>query len=204
MAARTTVEVRSLRDQIFLAEQSRWVTPGVSILKARSHEIAGVDRVQAALPDSTVLLEYVVANPRSYCVVISRRSARIVPLIGRTELEALISPCVKGLKSRHVQKAEGRQLYAAVMKPIAEVACHRNLVVVRDGPLHLLPFEALIDMSGRYVVQTKMVLYAPSATAFHLLHQQQESAVPLQSLPGRWRCSVLTGSAEQSGRHPGR
>lgn len=181
MAARTTNEVRRLRNQIFLAEQSRWVTPGVSILKVRSHEIAGVDRVQAALPDSTVLLEYVVANPTSYCVVISRRSARIVPLKGRTELEVLIAAYVKGLKSRHVQKAEGRQLYTAVLGPIAELAGHRNLVVVRDGPLHLLPFEALIDMSGRYVVQTKMVLYAPSATAFHLLHQQQESAVSRRS-----------------------
>jgi CHAT domain-containing protein len=178
MAARSTGEVRRIRNEIFLAEQSRWVTPGVSILKARSHEISGVDRVQAALPESTVLLEYVVANPRSYCVVISRRSVRIVPLRGRTELEALIAPYVEGLKSRHVQKSEGRQLYAALLGPIAEAAGHRSIVVVRDGPLHLLPFEALIDMSGRYVVQTKMILYVPSATAFYLLHQQQESGVP--------------------------
>src|SRR5271157_256909 len=37
MAARSTAEVRNIRDQIFMAEQSRWVTPDVNILK-RSEE----------------------------------------------------------------------------------------------------------------------------------------------------------------------
>ena len=35
MAARSTDEVRSLRDQIFMTEQTRWVTPGVSMLKSQ-------------------------------------------------------------------------------------------------------------------------------------------------------------------------
>ncbi len=33
MAARSTDEVRSLRDQVFMMEQARWVAPGVSVLK---------------------------------------------------------------------------------------------------------------------------------------------------------------------------
>jgi tetratricopeptide (TPR) repeat protein len=35
MAARSLDEVRSLRDQIFMTEQARWVTPGVSVLKIK-------------------------------------------------------------------------------------------------------------------------------------------------------------------------
>src|SRR5581483_11503356 len=34
MAARSIEQVRDLRDQIFIAEQAKWITPGASILKA--------------------------------------------------------------------------------------------------------------------------------------------------------------------------
>jgi len=32
---RSTSEVRQIRDQIFLVEQARWITPEISILKAQ-------------------------------------------------------------------------------------------------------------------------------------------------------------------------
>jgi CHAT domain-containing protein len=42
-------------------------------------------------------------------------------------------------------------------------------VVVRDGRLHLVPFDGLIDASGRYVAVSRTVVYAPSASSFYLL-----------------------------------
>ena len=80
MAARSTAQVRSVRDQIFMAEQSRWVTPDVNILKARAHETIGVASIERSLNPSTSILEYVVADPQSYCLVISHDGSRIVPL----------------------------------------------------------------------------------------------------------------------------
>ena len=44
MAARSTGEVRSLRDQIFSMEQTRWITPGASVLKTKSRETVGSNR----------------------------------------------------------------------------------------------------------------------------------------------------------------
>src|SRR2546425_1164763 len=78
MAARSTDEVRSLRDQIFMTEQTRWVTPGVSILKTTSRETVDLEQIQQALAPSVVLLEYVIADPHSYCLTISRNGPRIV------------------------------------------------------------------------------------------------------------------------------
>ncbi len=46
MAARSTNEVRSLRDQIFMMEQTRWVTPGVSVLKTKPRETVGLEQIQ--------------------------------------------------------------------------------------------------------------------------------------------------------------
>src|SRR5579872_7399457 len=65
MAARSTADVGNLRDQIFMTEQARWVTPGVSVLKTKSREMVGLDQIQQALAPSVVLLEYVIADPSS-------------------------------------------------------------------------------------------------------------------------------------------
>ena len=46
------------------------------------------------------------------------------------------------------------------------------MVVVRDGPLHLLPFEAFMGPHGRYLAQAAVVSYAPSVTSFHLLSRE--------------------------------
>ena len=93
MAAQSTDEVRRLRDEIFLVEQSRWVTPGVSILKTRARETIGIGSIQRGLAPSTVILEYVVANPSSYCLVISRDLVRIVRLEGKSRIDELVAAC---------------------------------------------------------------------------------------------------------------
>jgi hypothetical protein len=70
MAARSTREVASLRDEIFMEEQGRWITPGASVLKANPRETVKIEQLQKSLPPSTVLLEYVMGDPNSYCLTI--------------------------------------------------------------------------------------------------------------------------------------
>ncbi len=171
MAARSTEQVRSIRDQIFMAEQSRWVTPDVSILKARAHETAGLDRVERLLSPSISILEYVVADPQSYCLVISRGNSRIVPLAGRNRINRLATAYLRAVKAKQAAREEGHQLYDALLRPVAEVSNHGTLVIVPDGPLHLIPFEALVDPSEKYLVETHTVIYEPSSSSLYLLTQ---------------------------------
>jgi CHAT domain-containing protein/tetratricopeptide (TPR) repeat protein len=173
MAAQSTAEVRTIRDQIFMAEQARWVTPDVSILKARAHATVGIERVEGSLSPSSVILEYVVADPQSYCLVISRGSSRIVQLASRKTIDTLVETYSKAVKTKQPAREEGRQLYNALLRPIAESTRKETLVVIRDGPLHLVPFEGFVDESGRYVVETHTVIYEPSAASFYLLAQQR-------------------------------
>ena len=83
-----------------MAEQSRWVTPDVSILKARAHASVGIERVERSLSPSSVILEYVVADPQSYCLVISHGSSHIVPLAGREHINALVATYLKAVKTK--------------------------------------------------------------------------------------------------------
>src|ERR1700761_199453 len=91
MAARSTDDVRSLRDQIFLKEQARWITPGSGVLKTQPREAVPMEQIQQALAPAAVLLEYVIADPASYCLMISRNGASIVRLGSKRQIEALVT-----------------------------------------------------------------------------------------------------------------
>lgn len=175
--ARSTNEVRRIRDQIFLVEQARWVTPEISILKARAHEPITMQQVQRQLDPADVLLEYVVADPHSYCLVISKTDARIVSLAGREGIEPVIAAYLKAVKAKSAARKEARALYDALLAPLATER-KPHLIVVRDGPLHLIPFDGFIDDAGRYVAETHTVVYEPSASSYYLLASQKRRPAP--------------------------
>jgi len=177
--ARSSAEVRRISDQIFTVEQSRWVTPEVSILKSQAHNRVGIDQLQHSLGASSVILEYVVADPRSYCLVVSHSNARIVILAGEHEIEALISAYLKPVRAKQPAIAEARALYDVLLRPIPEAAQKEDLVVIRDGQLHFVPFDGLIDPAGHYVVETQNVIYEPSSTVFVLLTTQKSRTHPI-------------------------
>jgi CHAT domain-containing protein len=174
MTARSTDEVRSLRDQIFMMEQARWVTPGVSVLKTKSRETVGIEQLQQALSPSAMLLEYVIADPNSYCLTISRTGFRIVRLGNKVRIEALVSAYLKAVKAKLPAVTEARTLYDALLLPIPEATQKDSLIIVRDGQLHLVPFDGLREVSGRYVAETRTVIYSPSATSFSLLTEPKQ------------------------------
>ena len=170
--ARSTSEVRAIRDQIFMAEQSRWATPSLNILKARAHATFGVEQIEKRLSPSAVILEYVVADPKSFCLVVSHSGSRIISLPGKEKIDTLIKVYLKVVKSKAPAREESRNLYNALLRPISESSQKETLVIIRDAGLHLVPFEGLEDGSGRYVVETHTVIYEPSATSWFLLAQE--------------------------------
>lgn len=175
MAARSIDDVRKLRDQIFLAEQAKWITPGASILKTKADEAVLIAILQTAVPKNAVLLEYVVAEPESYCLAITNTSAEIFHLEGKAHLEKLIAGYLKKVKSKQNAGPESRGLYDALIRPLRDLPKKDLFVVIRDGQLNLVPFDALRAPSGRYIVETKAILYSPSATTFYRLTSEQSS-----------------------------
>ena len=167
--AKTAAQVRGVRDKIFLAEQARWLAPGSSSWKSRPLEPIALDEVQRTLSASEVMLEYVLAEPRSYCLVITHDATHVVVLPGRQAIENLVGAFLTKIKAKQRAAVEAGQLYEALLKNIAETRKER-WIIVPDGKLHLLPFDALRDKTGQYLVNLHTITYAPSATSMYLMN----------------------------------
>jgi len=167
--AKSAEQVHEIRDKIFFAEQARWLTPASSTWKSQPWQTIPMERIREGLTPNELVLEYVMAQPHSYCLAIGRDFARIVPLADRESIESAVLAYLKTLKTKGASRAQGGHLYAALLSDIPETAKKERLIIVPDGRLHLLPFDALVDGAGSYLVSSHTITYAPSATSLYLI-----------------------------------
>jgi tetratricopeptide (TPR) repeat protein len=80
-----------------------------------------------------------------------------------------------------------RKLYQKLFRPLENFIGERDLVVVPVGALHYVPFHAL--KNGGYLIESREVVYAPSATVWHFL--QQKSAAK------KFEKALLVGFADE-------
>ncbi len=128
--------------------------------------------LQKDLGADTVLLEYFVTPEETILWILDGNGVRgqALPISG-DELTALIRAARTDL-TRPASKETGRltrtleRLYAVLIAPAEPaLAGKTRVVVVPHGPLHLLPFAALLDAGGRPLVARAAVAMAPSGSA---------------------------------------
>jgi CHAT domain-containing protein len=129
-------------------------------------------QVQKALKPDETLLEYVLAEPNSFCIATSRTHAalRVLP-IGRKTIEQLVQRYVDGIRTKKTGTEEAKELYGSLLLPISEIATGKRLVIVPDGILNLLPFDALQKSDGQYLLKSAVISYTPSATVLNALRR---------------------------------
>jgi CHAT domain-containing protein len=128
----------------------------------------GLDEVAASLDRTTALLEYVAGRgtePTTLFIVTRDTTvARTLPPLD--SLGASIERFVALLSSGSEARGLARSLGAALIGPALAVLPSRveNLVVVPDGALFRVPFDALRTADDRFLVERAAVSVAPSAT----------------------------------------
>jgi CHAT domain-containing protein len=127
----------------------------------------------ARLPSGSALVLYHVAGERLHAIAVTRERSRGVDLgPWRPVADAVAGYLRLASTPDGPEAALARRLHAALLAPLAsDLATSSRLVVVPDGALAFLPFEALLDASERpkRLVETVEVVYAPAATAYDLL-----------------------------------
>jgi CHAT domain-containing protein len=181
-AAQSDRQIRELRDEIFIAEQRRWITPEVNILKTVAHNPVTLTAVEMDLSPAEAILEYVVDDPASYCMAITRDGVHLAKLKGRKALFEEADAFLREVKAKHRAQAEARRLYTDLIDAVPGIRDKERLIIVRDGPLHLVPFDALIDGGNHYLVESRIVTYAPSASSLLLLRSRRHRRASVQGV----------------------
>lgn len=162
---------------------------------------------QKVLDGQTVLMEYSLGADASYLWAVSSTEARLYELPGRAVLDKLVedfraqlipsklrrrivsldaSDATRGLGVVSASEdaaplaTAASAIYKAVVEPAAAVIGKNRLLVVADGSLNYIPFEALVtsgaggDYSSlSYLVKTNEVIYAPSASVVGAIREQR-------------------------------
>jgi CHAT domain-containing protein len=131
---------------------------------------AEMSSVQERLGSSEVLLEYWTGNSNSIIWVIrkSKINAIILPQ-GANEIDKYVENFRNAIESLSPEtKQLARQGYDWLWLPISSLIKEGELVgIIPHGVLHLLPFQALMDARGRYLVENNPIFYTPSATIYY-------------------------------------
>lgn len=160
----------ALMSQIYQTE----INLGPSKLAAASvvHPVT-LPQLQHTLSPDQLLIEYVLANPASYALAITHAGVHAYPLAARTLIEANAAKYRDEIRAKMADPRLAETLFSELLHPIQEYDEKRDLIIVPDGQLHLLPFSALVER-GEYVLSSHTVAVAPSSTAFEILKEHSE------------------------------
>jgi tetratricopeptide (TPR) repeat protein len=177
--------------------QALATTSGTRAKIVRTDPIPTAEDVAAILPqDSTALLEFVTGSlgapttvfvlTRSSGAGVARRAYTATPADSLVDpIDRFLGILEGGGAAEPLARELGRILLWPALKDLSPGI--KRLVVIPDGPLHRVPFDALQLADGRYVVERYSISVAPSARVISALWRrgnvaQQDSAAPLQLL----------------------
>ncbi len=200
--ARLSLEAESLENAIRVA------SPRYNALQ-RTQPLTLAEVQTQVLDNDTVLLEYNLGPEHSYLWAVTKNNGltlyrlparqsieqqavalreQLLPVGQSRSIVDLADSSQRGLKlggaqiaPQNVQAyaAAANALYQSIVAPAAAVIAGKRLLVVADGALNYVPFQALVTQpagtdfaSLSYLVLTNEIVYAPSASVIAVIRQQ--------------------------------
>jgi CHAT domain-containing protein len=167
--ASSTSQRQAALDDLFYAQGSRW-TSGVAKTNNVRIKPVSLSRVQNSLGPHEALLEYVLAEPVSFCLVIDRNSARIVSLAPKDQIEREAVFYRQLIKTKQPVAHQAELLGGLLLGSIENLRGYKALTIVPDGALHYIPFDTLTSPRGSGLLATEYTIsYTPSAASEYFL-----------------------------------
>ena len=192
-----------------IENQIRTASPRYASLTA-GQTLSLADVQQQVLDDQAVLLEYSLGSEASYLWAITKSGASIYKLPARSTIDKLATDLRAQLIPAKLQRrivgidviadsqrglgvsaapfaedaaafvAASAGVYKAVVEPAASMIGEKRILVVADGALNYVPFEALVKSSDSadysslpYLIKSNQIIYAPSASVIGAIRAQE-------------------------------
>ncbi|HEU4435769.1 MAG TPA: CHAT domain-containing protein, partial [Pyrinomonadaceae bacterium] len=149
--------------------------------------------VQRLLDDQTILLSYSLAEPQSFLVAVTRNDVQVKRLPSETALRESVHKLLAAITDKNnpapdEYRRQAIRLSQQLLQPASTMFTGKTgLVIVADGALMRLPFEALFlpgtpaqgDLRKLpYLVRRFAISYSPSASVWAELLNEQRASPP--------------------------
>jgi len=157
-----------------------------------------INSVRKLIPADAVLVEFIKYYPSNFQTGKRKPEARYAAYIltanaqlkgidlGQADrIEQSLSKFRKNLQNRDTWEdsdsliAAAKQLESLIWQPLqSAIANQKHILISPDSSLNLIPFEALIDRNGRYLVENKKFTYLASGRELLRLDRNNSAANP--------------------------
>jgi CHAT domain-containing protein/Tfp pilus assembly protein PilF len=143
--------------------------PEAALLRATHAPFKWTEAAPIVSGSSSAVLVYTLTARNAYLFVLSRTSA--APKLDALRLDvdapalAQLAATLRGRLARRdlAFAGEARRAYQMLLQPAQRMLQGRTqLIIVPDGALWEIPFQALIDERGEYLIKSASIAYAPS------------------------------------------
>lgn len=128
--------------------------------------------IRQTVDNNTAVLSYWISNSNIliWCITDKDIVQKSVPVSSEI-LAAIIENARKHIATNAVEQAKNElsTLYRYLLEPVEKVIGNRDrLIIVPNRGLHFLPFQALRDNDGKYMVERFIISYEPSLGVMRL------------------------------------
>ncbi len=188
--------IAELEDQLFSLDQqrlqlSKQIEQSYPNYYALKYQPAGkiLKDLQVNLGPSSLLVEYFIGQDSLYIFTVSHKNLEIFSLPKGPDFVANIERCLQAIKKMEMAEMAdaSHKIFLQLIKPLeAALIGIDHLIVIPDGILYKLPFEALltrkVDPSEEwthypYLLKHYEMAYHYSARLYHLLHNRDEETI---------------------------
>lgn len=174
-------------------------------LKYNSKTLNVQDIQKTLLTDNQTLLEYFVGDSSIYIFIVNKKDFKVTEVKNDFALDRLIRLFRFGLTGFHLAEIKtdslknaapiaytegGRKLYDKLIAPIKN-QLKEHVIIVPDGILNYIPFEALLKernekpyrfKAHKYLIDDHQISYAYSATILSEMQEKQHKTPPTKNL----------------------
>jgi len=141
--------------------------------------LAGIEK---ELDARTVALEYSLGREASYLFVVTSDAIRALPLAPRGQIEAIARRLYAKWSTHQDSPADCDALSHMLLGPVAGSLKGKRVVVVPDGALAYIPFDALLAGPGRRLIEDCDVTGMVSLSSLKLMRDETSGRAPASKM----------------------
>ncbi len=132
--------------------------------------------VQELLSSDITLLEYFITPDKTLLWVVGKSDLKVIEIaIKDKELTKKVDAFRE--KIAHLEpdyKKDADELYDLLIKPAKPYITTKRIGIVPHAVLHYLPFQALMDDKGKFLIEEYALFYAPSASVLKFVYEKRK------------------------------